>query len=281
MSEQVPETPQETLQPEVQPEPEVQPDNTGGENPAWGKLLEDIPAPFHEKVKTHLREWDQGVQRKFGEIHDRYKPFKSFIEQQVDPDRLAAGHRLITAIDQDPVAFYERLAGALRQKGLIKEAQQAQQKADEIADEEEEQGQQEFKDPRLDQFMQQVQQAQQELERERAVAQAEQQIEVELAEVQTKHGSPLSDRFKKQLLEKASYMFQEAVEAGRTPPNLMDAYNEIMAFAGEFRPPSGPPVIPGSGGQPAPQPTDIDKIAHDKNARRAAAAAVIERHRTR
>lgn len=272
----------ETPEPTEQETPEVSAPSEGSEteggNPAWQPILEAVPTPFHEALKPHLQEWDRGVQKRFEEIHKQYEPFKRFRESQVDPGRLDLGLRLVDQIDNDPVAFYENMGQRFRAMGLIKEAQQAEQMADDAAEEQEQE--QEFRDPRLDGFMQQLQEAKQQLEQEKAEAEADRQIETELQEVQKIHGKPLDEKLTRRLLNEARIMFDEAVQARRPTPTLVDAYNSLMetvTYVSQMKDPKAPPVIPASGGQPAPQPINQQSIANDAKARRAAAAGLIQR----
>lgn len=278
---QVDSAPVESTEPPAQPEntevPQQQED-ASGENPAWAPILEAVPAAFHNMVKPKLVEWDKGVQDRFTKIHEQYAPFKPFLEQQVDPNSLRQGLQLVRNLDQDPVAFYNHMGERLRAAGYLKEAAEAEAKADEIEEEQKEE-ELEFKDPRLDSFMQQLQEAQQQFEQQKQEQEADQQLEQELTQVQEMHGGPLGEMLEREVLLRAQAMYDIAINAGRPLPTLVDAYKSQMAFMADYQKqgPRAPQVIPGGGGQPTPIPPDAKQYATDDKARRKAAADVIQR----
>jgi hypothetical protein len=58
-------------------------------NPAWKSLLDKLPPALHKLIIPELEAWDKGVQDKFQEIHNEYeayKPFKPFVDNDIDPE---------------------------------------------------------------------------------------------------------------------------------------------------------------------------------------------------
>lgn len=58
-------------------------------NPAWKPLLDKLPPALHASIMPVLEEWDKGVQAKFTEIREEYKPyeaFKPFVENNIAAD---------------------------------------------------------------------------------------------------------------------------------------------------------------------------------------------------
>lgn len=58
-------------------------------NPAWKPLLDKLPPALHPSIMPILDEWDKGVQARFTEIREEYKPyeaFKPFVENNIAPD---------------------------------------------------------------------------------------------------------------------------------------------------------------------------------------------------
>jgi hypothetical protein len=85
--------------------------DTGG-HPAWKEILDQLPEEFHPLVTPKLEAWDSGVQTRFQNLQSQYEPYKTFIEQEVDPDYLVQAAQLAAAIEQDPERVYKALAEA-------------------------------------------------------------------------------------------------------------------------------------------------------------------------
>lgn len=78
-------------------------------NPAWKPFLDVVPTPFHKQVEPVLREWDTNFQNKLNQVQSQYAPYKQFLDQQVSPDQLTQGMRLMQMIAENPRAFYDRM----------------------------------------------------------------------------------------------------------------------------------------------------------------------------
>lgn len=81
----------------------------GGDNPAWNEVLEVLPSEFHHMVKPHFAKWDQGVQKKFEQVHSQYDPYKPFIENKVSPDELNAALQMMQLMANEPRRVYDKL----------------------------------------------------------------------------------------------------------------------------------------------------------------------------
>lgn len=58
-------------------------------NPAFKAILDKLPPALHASVIPVLEEWDKGVQARFEELREEYKPyeeFKPFVENNITPD---------------------------------------------------------------------------------------------------------------------------------------------------------------------------------------------------
>jgi hypothetical protein len=83
---------------------------TGGSNPAYSEYLNKIPEGFRGVVEPIFKEWDQGVNRRFEQVHSRYEPYKPFVESQTDPELLRSALDFYNQTAQDPRRIYEALA---------------------------------------------------------------------------------------------------------------------------------------------------------------------------
>ncbi|SRR5216110_3009193 len=95
----------------------------GGQNPAWGELLGELPQDLHQKVIPHLQRWDQGVNQRFQTVQQGYEPWKPIINAGVTPDVAQAGLNLINMLESNPQALYS----ALKEYYKFDEQQQQQQ----------------------------------------------------------------------------------------------------------------------------------------------------------
>lgn len=75
---------------------------TTNQNPAWNDILNSIPSQFHDQVTPKLREWDAGIQKQFGNIHDQYAPYKPIIDQGIDPAHIDLAMKMISALESNP-----------------------------------------------------------------------------------------------------------------------------------------------------------------------------------
>lgn len=76
-------------------------------NPAFKPILDVLPESLHQLVIPTLKEWDKGVQQKFTEIHSSYdelKPFKKFVENNVDADYAWQAAVLTDKLQREPEA---------------------------------------------------------------------------------------------------------------------------------------------------------------------------------
>jgi hypothetical protein len=81
-----------------------------GSNPAYAEYLSKIPEGFRGVVEPIFKEWDQGVNKRFEQVHSRYDPYKPFIESQVDPRLMRSALDFYELVNTDPKRVYEALA---------------------------------------------------------------------------------------------------------------------------------------------------------------------------
>lgn len=81
-------------------------------HPAHKEVLDQIPAEFHHLVIPTLKKWDTGVQQKFQEIHDSYndvKPFKKFVENNIDPGYIEQAVILADQLQREPAKVVNQI----------------------------------------------------------------------------------------------------------------------------------------------------------------------------
>lgn len=102
------------------------PGTNQADNPAWTPFLEGVPEVFHNRLKSHLRSWDdnyRGLETKYQELEGKYKPYEAY--SGVDPQALGYGLNLLQQIQSDPQKVYEALQRHLEQQGLLQGQQGA------------------------------------------------------------------------------------------------------------------------------------------------------------
>lgn len=216
------------------------------ENPAWSQYVDQFPDVVKPQARTIFSQWDKDVQSRFQGIHEQYKPFKSFIDNGVNPEELNSAWEIAQIMQRDPQGFTRLLA---EQLGLSIEEAQALEEAVENDDE--------YDDPRYEQLQSQVQQLsnfiEQQQQQQIAMQQqqeVEQQLDNEFNELEAKYGK-LSPTIKNQVLREALRIVNETNQ----PVTMEQAYNSLEQFVREVRevPRPGtnaPPVLPGGGGMP-------------------------------
>lgn len=227
----------------------------GGYNPAWNNLMEKLPSSLHPLVTPELKSWDEKFQQQLQQVHSQYEPYKQFAEQQVPAEQLAAAYDLFNLINTNPQLVYDNLAefygfGGQGQEGA--ENNQGQPNGNEETFD--------FNNPEVDitqhpQFKELAENQQalaqffvQQQEQER-IAQAEQQIEAELAQVKEKY--PNIDEL---------LIFQTATGGNMTLSQAADMLNhQYETMLQQSRQPA-PRVFSANGGIPAQQPIDPAKL---------------------
>lgn len=92
---------------------------TQADNPAWAPFLQDVPNMFHDKIRGHLRGYDDNYRKletQYREAQERYKPYERYLS--VDPGAIHYSLGLLQQIQQNPQAVYEALAEHLKQQGI-------------------------------------------------------------------------------------------------------------------------------------------------------------------
>lgn len=163
-------------------------------NPAWKPFLDVVPNAFHKQVEPVLREWDQNFNNKLNQVQSQYAPYKQFLDQQVSPDQLTQGMRLMQMIAENPRAFYDRMTEHYAGEWGLNSGQGTDEDDStfDLDDQEQNYGQlspqqqQEFEQLRQQQTVM-AQYLAQELETKEQ-AKYDQQVDQEFKEVSTKYG---------------------------------------------------------------------------------------------
>lgn len=220
-------------------------------NPAWNDVLSEIPQEYHQALTPKLQEWDQGVNKRFQQIHEEYKPYKSFKEAGYDPDQINMALGIMDKLENDPQFVYSQLEGYLQSQGLLG------QEEDEYEEFDDEDG--DFDDPRFDELFNGFgtlaeayladQQAKQEAEEDAA-------LENELNEMREKYAQ-YGDFDEDYVLTKMA--------SGMDTEDAVKSYYEFVnrTIANRNRPPA-PRIIGSAGAFPGQQAVDPGKL-NDKD----------------
>lgn len=151
-------TPQDTSQSQQQTQSTgtSQPDN-----PAWAPFLEGIPELFHNKLRGHLRQWDdnyRGLESRYQELEGRYKPFEQY--NGVDPQAIGYGLNMFNAMRTNPMELHRLLTDYVTQQGLLQPQTPGPDSVDMdkdpyIAELEQRQAQLDARQAKMDEFVQQ------------------------------------------------------------------------------------------------------------------------------
>lgn len=231
----------------------------GGDNPAWGELLNVLPSQLHGVVKPHLQKWDQGVQQRFQQVHSQYEPWQGIADQGVTPDDVMQALGILQTINDDPQRVYEALAehlgvGADEQGGA--------------GEEEEFSGNEEYQDPRYDELQGQFQNMAQIM-----LAQHEQAVAEEEDQALDSHLSELTEKFG----EYDERYVLAMMDTGMSGEDAVQQYQQLISqTAGQINRPPAPKILNPGGGLPsqAVNPSELtDKGRRDLVAQMLSAAA--------
>lgn len=92
-------------------------------NPAWKPLLDKLPPALHPMVMPVLEEWDKGVQQKFTEIREEYKPyeaFKPFVENNITADFAWESVVFADQLQREPAKVAEQINSAFNLEYISK-----------------------------------------------------------------------------------------------------------------------------------------------------------------
>lgn len=116
------------------------------DNPAWSSLLDSVPSQLHSLIKPELAKWDRNVQQLL-EKERNNNPYKTFIDEGIDPDTIKTALQVVQTMEADPKKFWEAVGEAY---GLTQQQQtQLQQTSQQVAstpDDEKEPWQKQFEE---------------------------------------------------------------------------------------------------------------------------------------
>lgn len=214
-------------------------------HPAWQEVLDSLPEELQGLVKPKLEAWDQGVQKKLQEVHAKYDPYKTLVEQGVDPKFVEGAMHLAQQIQQNPAAVIEQANTAFN-LGYVKTDPNAPKPEEE--EEYEYDGTDITQHPAFKQITEQLTQLQQGYTtREQAEAEADAQAEYE-AQLEALHTDAQGNR-----VEFNDLYVTALVSQGVTPEEAVNQYQQMLtAEVGKVATPpvtkDQPPVVLGGAG---------------------------------
>lgn len=265
----------------VEPTVDATQASADGDNPNWEPFFKVIPAEFQTAVKPILKDWDNGVNERFRQVHADYAPYKAFKDRGVDPEDLERRYQIAEQIQTDPVAFFNNMQQVLIQRGLLQQQQEAAAAATTPDDPqfdpddpynariEELRAEIQQRDASLAQFLQEQQQ-QEVFEKE--VQTQGQIIDSSFQAIEQRVG-PMSEPLKKEIVSKALFMSQTQ----NRPVTIEEATAEVLKFIQATRSSvkPGPRTIPTGGS--IPQINDIPASEMTAEQRYAKAVEIRER----
>jgi hypothetical protein len=112
---------------------EDQSQSNTGDTPEWAGVLEQIPPQFRDQVTPALEQWHHTHQQKYTEVEQRYAPWKTFIDQGIDPGQVQSAWGLAAALEQNPVQTVNTIKQYLENQGVSFTDQQVQQAVQQAA----------------------------------------------------------------------------------------------------------------------------------------------------
>lgn len=76
-------------------------------NPMWKPLLDKLPSGLHGMVTPELKQWDANYTQGMQKVHSEYAPYKSFLDNKVDPTELNDALMVYQSMQQDPAKFVQ------------------------------------------------------------------------------------------------------------------------------------------------------------------------------
>lgn len=227
-------------------------------NPAWEGIRSQLDPISFSRIEPELSKFDQSVQSRIQSVNEQLKPWKPFIDQEVQPELVQTALQLQENLNANPAAIYQYLGDFLQKTGRMP-TQSEVQKAD-AAGEIEGDGEEEATNPELDELRQGQEQilqffaAQQQAEIEK---QADESVSQEISAFKAAH-SDLSDADVKEILARAAFEAQQNFAAGKkTIPTLQSVHDgwftELRTrFLSTPRPgDSAPKLLPTGGAIPS------------------------------
>lgn len=238
--------------------------NNGG-HPAWQEILDVLPDSLHSLVTPTLEKWDKGVQERFNQFHQKYDPYKDFVEQGVDTGLINQALGLVQQLEQNPESVIQQAIDAF---GLdyVKKELIAQQQAQEDDDEDTYYSDSNVdlsKDPRYKAMEEAVTKLQSQFEtqqQQETFQQQQQEFDQYLKELETSHGN-----FDKNYV---TALISQGVDGAEAVKQYQNTINQAAAqLAAQQNPkPTVPQVMGGDGTTGSGVPEAPIKFGSMKNA---------------
>lgn len=96
----------------------------GGINPAWAPIQEKLGPIAFKSIENDLRGFDTSVQKRFDKFNQDFGWARELQKQGFSPEQISGSVQLAQQLDQDPVAFYQRLEQFLQENGRMPQSQE-------------------------------------------------------------------------------------------------------------------------------------------------------------
>lgn len=234
--------------------------DSSGFNPAWEPIKEKLGDAHFQLIQDELKNWDQGVNKRFETINSQFAPYKEL----GTPEELSNARNIVQQLDENPEAMYEALGNFLRENGRLPSEKEAQGIAEEVADAE---SSAEVTDPRIDELAKGQEQIKQFLEQQEQLAiqqEAEAELAKEIEDLESSRGYSKDDM--QEIIRRAAFL---SADSDKIVP-LSVAADEFDSLRERIlttpRPgDSAPRLLPTSGGNPATsQPKSMGSLSRNE-----------------
>jgi hypothetical protein len=229
-----------------QPPQGQQQDQQPETNPMWKPLLDKLPSSLHGMITPELKQWDANYTQGMQKVHSEYAPYKSFLDNQVDPAELNDALMVYQSMQQDPAKFVQ----AVQDFYQLQAEQGQQQLADQQQSVDEEMPSFDpMQHPEIQKYAQMTEtmaQAMLSQNEQAQIAQEDQQLEQEFQSAKQRHGEFDEEWVTKEMYFNEGLSLDDAVAKYREfTQGIVNNYQRPGAQA--------PTLMGGGGGLPSQQ----------------------------
>lgn len=215
-------------------------------NPMWKPLLDKLPSGLHGMITPELKQWDANYTQGMQKVHSEYAPYKSFLDNQVDPTELNDALMVYQSMQQDPAKFVQ----AVQDFYQLQAEQGQQQLADQQQSVDEEMPSFDpMQHPEIQKYAQMTEtmaQAMLSQNEQAQIAQEDAQLEQEFASAKQRHGEFDEEWVTKEMYFNEGLSLDDAVAKYREfTQGIVNNYQRPGAQA--------PTLMGGGGGLPSQQ----------------------------
>lgn len=208
-------------------------------HPGWNEMLEALPSSLHSTVTPFLRQRDKSYQDGINKVHSQYEPYKPYIDNGIDRDKIDYALQIMQAVETRPEEMIKALqayTGMTKAEAteVVKEAEEPGQVENEVPDEL-------FNHPKFREMEQMVQTVAQHLVSQRQQEQEneqDRQLAEELETLRTNKGE----------FDEGWVLTYAMAHNDLSLEQCVDAYNQMITAGIEQKHRAPAPKVMGKGG---------------------------------